>query len=254
MDTDRQFKDRIYEQFARIGKAVCSPKRLEILELLCQAPKNVEVLAQQANLSVANASQHLQVLRSAGMVEGHKDGLHVIYRIADSAVCTFIMEMRSLAERQLAEIDRITKAFLTGHCGLEPVNREELLARVRSGKAMVIDVRPRDEFAAGHIAGAVSMPLGELEARLSELPRGKPIVAYCRGPYCVLAVKAVERLRAKNYKAFRLEDGVSEWQARGFPVEPQPAGAVEQGYRRTRPRRLSAAVGAGENNSIFSER
>ncbi len=168
MDTDRQFKDRIYEQFARIGKAVCSPKRLEILELLCQAPKNVEVLAQQANLSVANASQHLQVLRSAGMVEGRKDGLHVIYRIADSAVCTFFMEMRGLAERQLAEIDRITKTFLAGHIGLEPVNLEDLLDRVRSGRAMVIDVRPSDEFAAGHISGAVSIPLGELESRLSE--------------------------------------------------------------------------------------
>lgn len=218
MDTDRQFKDRIYEQFARIGKAVCSPKRLEMLELLCQAPKSVEVLAQQANLSVANASQHLQVLRSAGMVEGHKNGLYVIYRIADPAVSIFIMEMRGLAERQLAEIDRITKTFLAGHISLEPVNREELLDRVRSGKTVVIDVRPGDEFAAGHIAGAVSMPLEELEARLSELPRGKYIVAYCRGPYCVLSIKAVERLRAKNYKAFRLEDGVSEWQARGFPI------------------------------------
>ena len=218
MDTDRQFKDRIYEQFARIGKAVCSPKRLEILELLCQAPKNVEVLAQQANVSVANASQHLQVLRSAGTVEGHKNGLYVIYRIADPAVGIFIMEMRSLAERQLAEMDRITKTFLAGRIGLEPVDQAELLERVRCGKAVVIDVRPGDEYEAGHIAGAVSMPLGELEARLSELPRGKYIVAYCRGPYCVLSIKAVERLRAKNYKAFRLEDGVSEWQARGFPI------------------------------------
>ncbi len=218
MDTDRQYKDRIYEQFARIGKAVCSSKRLEILDLLCQAPKNVEVLAQQANLTVANASQHLQVLRSAGMVEARKEGLFVIYRIADSAVCTFMMEMRGLAERQLADIDRITRTFLAGHIGLEPVNREELLDRVRCGDAVVIDVRPSDEFAAGHIAGAVSMPLGDLEKRLSELPKGKPIVAYCRGPYCVLSVKAVERLRAKNYKAFRLEDGVSEWQARGFQV------------------------------------
>ncbi len=218
MDTDRQFKDRIYEQFARIGKAVCSPTRLEILELLCQAPKNVEVLARQANISVANASQHLQALRGAGMVEGRKNGLYVIYRIADPAVCTFLMEMRGLAERRLAEIDRITKTFLSGHIGLEPVNREELLARVRSGKAMVIDVRPSDEFAAGHISGAVSIPLGELESRLSELPRGKPIVAYCRGPYCVLSVKAVERLRAKHYKAFRLEDGVTDWEARGFQV------------------------------------
>ena len=218
MNTGRQFKDRIYEQFARIGKAVCSPKRLEILELLCQAPKNVEVLARQADITVANASQHLQVLRCAAMVEGRKKGLHVIYSIADPAVHTFIMEMRGLAERRLAEIDRITKTFLAQHIGLEPVNREELLDRVRHGGALVIDVRPRDEYAAGHIAGAVSIPLDELEERLSELPRGKPVVAYCRGRYCVLSVKAVEHLRAKHYKAFRLEEGVSDWQALGFQV------------------------------------
>ena len=218
MDTDRQFKDRIYEQFARIGKALCSPKRLELLELLCQAPKNVEVLARQANLTLANTSRHLQVLRGAGLVEGRKDGLHVVYRITDGAVCVFLMELRGLAERQLAEIDRIRKAFLAGRTGLEPVNREELLARVRSGKAMVIDVRPSDEFNAGHIAGAVSIPLTQLEARLSELPRGKHIVAYCRGPYCVLSIKAVEWLSARGYRAFRLEDGVNDWQDHGFPV------------------------------------
>ena len=218
IDSDRQFKDRIYEQFSRLGKAVCSPKRLEIIDLLCQSPKSVEVLARKANLTAANASQHLQILRGAGLVEGEKAGMHVVYRITGYAVHTFVSEMRSLAERQFAEIDRIKKAFLAGHTGLEPVNQAELLTRVRGGNAVVIDVRPGDEYRAGHIAGAVSIPLDELESRLSELPRGKHIVAYCRGPYCVLSVKAVERLRARAYKAFRLEDGVGEWQARGFPV------------------------------------
>ena len=224
MDADRQFKDRIYEQFARIGKALCSPKRLEVLELLSQAPKSVEVLARQANLTAANASRHLQVLRGAGLVEGRKDGLHVVYRITDWAVCTFLMELRGLAERQLAEIDRIKKVFLAGRAGREPVNRTQLLQRVRNGKAMVIDVRPSDEFQAGHIAGAVSIPLKELESRLSELPRGKHIVAYCRGPYCVLSIKAVEWLNAKGYRAFRLEEGVNDWQAHGFSVKRAAAG------------------------------
>lgn len=218
MNPDRRFKDSIYEQFARIGKAVSSPKRLELLDLLCQGKRTVEVLARETGMSVANTSQHLQVLRAARLVDADKEGLFVTYRLAGQTVCDFFFSMRVLAETRLAEVEQITRRFLEGREGMAPVDREALRERVMEGAVTVLDVRPVEEYRAGHIPGAVSMPLKELEDHLAELPREQEIVAYCRGPYCVLAVQAVELLRAKGFKAVRFEDGVQDWRSRGFPV------------------------------------
>lgn len=215
---NRIFKDAIYEQFARIGKAVSSPKRLELLDLLCQAERSVEVLAKEAGLTVANASQHLQVLRAARLVDAEKEGLFVTYRLADQAVGEFFRAMRVLAESSLAEVEQIKRRFLKGREGMEPVDRDALLKRAREGAVAVLDVRPVEEYRAGHIPGAISIPLKELECHLFELPRDQEIVAYCRGPYCVLAVQAVEMLRAKGFNAVRLEEGIQDWRAMGFSV------------------------------------
>ena len=215
---NRAFKDAIYEQFARIGKAVSSPKRLELLDLLCQGPRTVEVLAKESGLTVANASQHLQVLRSARLAETEKEGLFVTYRLADPAVCEFFRAMRLLAEGRLAEVEQIKRQFLEGREGMEPMDREELLALVRQGAVTVLDVRPVEEFKAGHVAGALSIPLQELKLRLSDLPRDRKIVAYCRGPYCVLSVEAVEMLRAEGFQAIRIEEGIQDFRVMGFPI------------------------------------
>jgi len=215
---NRAFKDAIYEQFARIGKAVSSPKRLELLDILCQGPRTVEVLAKETGLTVANASQHLQVLRAARLVETEKEGLFVIYRLADQAVCEFFRATRLLAESRLAEVEQIKRQFLEGKEGMEPVNREALLGLVREGAVTVLDVRPAEEYNAGHISGAISIPLKELQLRLSDLPRDQEIVAYCRGPYCVLSVQAVEMLRAKGFKAVRIEEGIQDFRAMGFHI------------------------------------
>lgn len=215
----RRFKDAIYEQFARIGKAVSSPKRLELLDLLCQGERTVEALARQAGITVANASQHLQVLRAARLVEAEKHGLYVTYRIGDPAVCELFRSMRALAEARLAEVTHTARKFFEGTDGFEPVDRQALLERVREGAATVIDVRPEEEYRSAHIGGAASIPLPELRRRLAELPRDREIVAYCRGPYCVLAAEAVQVLRAEGYRAVRLEDSVQDWRARGFAVE-----------------------------------
>ena len=215
---NRKFKDSIYEQFARIGKAVSSPKRLELLDLICQSVKTVEVLARETGLSVANASQHLQVLRAARLVEANKEGLFVHYRLADQAVCDFFRVMRELAESRLAEVEMITRRFLAGREGMESVDRKKLIERVRDGSVIVLDVRPLEEFRAGHIPGAISVQLRDLEQRLAELPRDQEIVAYCRGPYCVLSVQAVEMLRSRGFNAVRLEEGVQDWRFLGLPV------------------------------------
>jgi rhodanese-related sulfurtransferase len=215
---NRAFKDAIYEQFARIGKAVSSPKRLELLDLLCQGPRTVEVLAKESGLTVANASQHLQVLRAARLVETEKEGLFVIYRLADQTVCEFFRTMRVLAESQLAEVEQIKRRFLEGRAGMEPVDREALLKLVREGAVTVLDVRPVEEYNAGHIPGALSIPLKDLTLHLSDLPHDQEIVAYCRGPYCVLSIQAVEMLRAKGFQAVRLEEGIQDLRAMGFPI------------------------------------
>ena len=215
---NRIFKDSIYEQFARLGKAVSSPKRLELLDLICQSEKSVDVLARESGLSIANASQHLQVLRSARLVEARKEGLFVYYRLADQAVCEFFRAMRVLAENRLAEVEVITRRFLRGKEGGEGVDGDKLLEKVRDGLVTVLDVRPLEEYFAGHIRGAISVPLKELEQRLSELPQEAEIVAYCRGPYCVLSIQAVEFLRSRGIQAVRLEEGIQDWRALGFPV------------------------------------
>ncbi len=216
---ERQFKDAIYRQVARIGKAVSHPKRLEILDLLCQGPRTVEVLGREAGLGIASASQHLKALREARLLEAEKKGLYVTYRLADEQVCAFFQSMRSVAEARLAEVEQITRQFLQDRGGMEAVEADELLQRVRQGRVTVLDVRPAEEFQAGHIAGAISVPLKELKARIRHLPRRREIVAYCRGPYCVLAVQAVEMLRKAGLRAHRLRDGYPDWRARGLPVE-----------------------------------
>lgn len=217
--SNRRFKDDIYEQFARIGKAVSSPKRLELLDLICQGEHTVETLAKETGLSLANASQHLQVLHSARLVESEKKGLYVIYQLADQSVYEFYHALRTLAESRLAEVEQITRRFLEGKEGMEPVDREKLLESVRNGSVTVLDVRPEDEYRYGHIPHAISIPLKELAIRISELPRDREIVAYCRGPYCVLAIEAVELLRKNGFQAVRLDYSFQEWHAFELPLE-----------------------------------
>jgi rhodanese-related sulfurtransferase len=217
----RRFKDSIYEQVARLGKAASAPKRLELLDLLCQGPRSVEALALQAGISLANASQHLQVLRGARLVDAEKKGLRVEYRLASEDVCEFFLTLRGLAETRLAEIDQVSRAYFESRGAMEAVEGEELLRRVRDGEVTVLDVRPPEEYRAGHIPGALSIPVSELKARLRELPKAREIVAYCRGPYCVMALEAVQLLRAKGFEAHRLEQGVVDWRARGWPVESE---------------------------------
>lgn len=214
----REAKDRLYEQFARAAKAVASPKRIELLELLAQGEVTVEALALATGMGVTNTSSHLRVLRQARVVETRRDGTKVFYRLAGEEVTTFIVALRDLARSRLAEVDEVVRDYFMARDALEPVSRTELVERANQGKVVILDVRPREEFAAGHIPGAVSVPLGELDVALARLPRRAQIVAYCRGPYCVLAPQAVERLRAKGFKARRLADGMPEWRLAGLPV------------------------------------
>jgi rhodanese-related sulfurtransferase/DNA-binding MarR family transcriptional regulator len=230
----RRFKDAIYDQLARISKAAASPRRLELLDLLAQGPRTVENLARETGQTIANTSQHLQILRDARLVEAEKRGLYVTCRIPHDQVTRFYRELRLLAESRVPEIARVTRDFLDSHGQLEPVDQEALLARVARGEVRVIDVRPAGEYRAGHIPGAVSFPLAELERRLAELPRREEIVAYCRGPYCVLAVEAVARLRARGYRAVRLEAGIPDWRARGRAVVTGDQALPSRRRRRSR--------------------
>jgi rhodanese-related sulfurtransferase len=214
----RDFKDASYGQLARIGKALSSPKRLELLDLLCQSDRTVEALAAETGMSVANTSQHLQELQAGRLVETTKDGRYVVYRLADAVVSDFFRRFRLLAENRLAEIEHIRRRFFSEGEEVNPVDRKTLLERVQQKKAIVIDVRPPNEYRTAHIAGALPIPLEQLRQRLSELPRSKEVVAYCRGPFCVLAKEAVEVLRANGFRASRLEDSVQDWRARGLPV------------------------------------
>jgi rhodanese-related sulfurtransferase/DNA-binding transcriptional ArsR family regulator len=216
-------KRRLYQQIARIAKAIAAPSRLELLELLAQGEHTVEVLAREAGLSVANASHHLQSLRQARLVEARKTGLYVHYRLADPEVYQLVLLLRGLAERRLEEVDQLVATFFTARDRLEPVPREELLARSRAGTVTVLDVRPAEEYRAGHIPGALSVPLEHLEQQIAALPPGREIVAYCRGPYCVLAFEAVERLRQRGHRARRLVDGFPEWRAAGLPITTEEA-------------------------------
>jgi rhodanese-related sulfurtransferase/DNA-binding transcriptional ArsR family regulator len=221
----RDFKDAAYGQLARIGKALSSPKRLELVDLLCQSERTVEALAKETGMSAANTSQHLQELEAARLVEARRKGRFVVYSLADVLVCDFFRAYRVLAEDRLVEIEKIRRRFLEGQKALSAVDGETLIQRVRSGEVVVIDVRPPEEYQAGHISGALGIPLRDLKCRLAELPRNKDIVAYCRGPYCVLAVDAVRLLRSHGLKAYRLDASVHDWRARGLPL----ATGMEQG-------------------------
>ncbi|HZR92212.1 MAG TPA: metalloregulator ArsR/SmtB family transcription factor [Gaiellaceae bacterium] len=208
----------LYEQFARIGKALASARRVQLLDLLCQGERSVDALARTSGMTVTNASQHLHVLRAARLVDARKEGTKVMYRVADDEVCRFFFALRKLAGLRLAEVEQFVRRYVEGDGDLEPVTRAELLARAKRDDVVVLDVRPQDEFATGHIPGAVSVPLEELEQRLDSLQVDAEVVAYCRGPYCLLAPRAVELLRARGFKARRLEDGFPEWRLAGLPV------------------------------------
>lgn len=220
-------KKELFAQFARIGKAASSPARLELLDLLAQGEKPVEKLANQAGLSVTNTSNHLKELRNAALVTTRKEGVYVYYRLADPAVYEFLRCLEDIAARQLAEVRELVSDYFRDPEALEPIGADDLLERLRADDVVVLDVRPEDEYAAGHIPGALSIPAGELERRLSELPRDREVVAYCRGPYCVLAVQAVEVLRKAGYRARRMEVGLPDWRASGLAVEAALEGSDE---------------------------
>jgi rhodanese-related sulfurtransferase len=207
----------LYEQFARIGKAVASARRVELLDLLCQGERSVEALAHAAGMGVTNTSQHLQILRAARLVEARKEGTRVLYRLAGEDVCRFFLDLCQLARGRLAEVEQLVHRFLDGD-PFESLTRQELVERIERGDVVVLDVRPPEEFAAGHIAGAVSIPLEDLGERLAMLPAEREIVAYCRGPYCLLASRALELLRAHGFRSRRLEEGFPEWRLAGLPV------------------------------------
>ena len=214
----REFKDRLYGQFARIGKALSSPHRLEILELLAQSERTVDSLATEIGVSLANASQHLQALRQAALVDSRKDGLFVYYRLAGPEVFELSRALRMVAEGRLAEFERLVREHFGDRADAEAVPMAELLKRARSKQVVILDTRPASEYVAGHIPGAISVPVDDLKQRLQQLTKGKEYVAYCRGPYCVYADRAVELLRAHGRRARRLLDGFPEWRAAGLPV------------------------------------
>jgi len=211
-------KSALFVQFAAVAKTLGHPHRLELLEQLAQGERSVEVLAQRTGLSIANTSQHLQHLRRAGIVNNRRDGKFVHYRLADDAVLELLAALRRIAERNVAEVERLVRSYFNHRDSLEPVARDELLRLSRAGAVTVLDVRPEDEFALGHLPGAVNIPLRALERRLSELDPAQEVVAYCRGPYCVLSYEAVAALRARGFKVRRLVDGFPEWRAAGLPV------------------------------------
>jgi rhodanese-related sulfurtransferase/DNA-binding transcriptional ArsR family regulator len=215
----RQFKDRLYGQYARIGKALGNPARLEILELLAQTERTVESLAAELGLSTANTSQHLQVLRGAGLVETRREGLFIHYRLADEAIVPLSAALRTVAERRLEGLERLIRDEFKSRSSAEAVGLDELLQRARRNEVVILDTRPTQEYRAGHIPGALSVPVDELKKRLRRLPRNKAYIAYCRGPYCVYADRAVELLTASGRRAQRLKEGFPEWKAAGFPVE-----------------------------------
>lgn len=215
----RHFKDQLYEQFARIGKALANPHRLELLELLAQGERTVEGLAQETALPIANASQHLQVLRAAQLVTVRRDGLYAHYRLSNERVFRVWQALRDLGQTQLAEVEVLARSFIQDRSILQPVRADELLKRIEDGSSIVLDVRPALEYRSGHIQGARSIPLDELEIRLKELPRDRAIIAYCRGPFCVFADEAVALLRERGYEAHRFAEGLPDWQLWGLPVE-----------------------------------
>ena len=212
-------KRAIYAQFAAVAKAMAHEHRLELIELVAQGERSVEALAEHAGLSIANVSQHLQHLRRAGLVAPRREGKHVFYRLADPSIIAALAALQGVAERNLAEVDRLIRTYFRARDELEPVSRTELMQRMRKGLVTVLDVRPKDEYVLGHVPGAVNVPLRQLRRYLAKLDRRAEVVAYCRGPYCILSFEAVAMLRARGFKAWRLEDGLPEWRAAGLPVD-----------------------------------
>ena len=208
----------LFAQFAAVAKALAHPHRLELLEQLAQGERSVEVMADRTGLSIANASQHLQHMRRAGLVANRRDGKFIYYRLADDSVLDLLSSLRGIAERNLAEVERLVRIYFHARDELEPITRKELLRRSHRGQITILDVRPEDEFALGHLPRAVNIPLHELKARLAELDPAQEIVAYCRGPYCLLSYEAVAALRARGFNVRRLQDGLPEWRAAGLPV------------------------------------
>lgn len=211
MNLERKWKDQLYQEFARIGKCLSSPKRLELIDILAQGPKSVDQLAKITGMSVANVSQHLQTLHESRLVRFNKKGNFVIYEIAELSIADFMVSLHRLSEKQLVEIQRLKTEILQHHASMEPIPLEELIERMEKGEVLLLDVRPEDEYAMGHIPGAISIPIDELEKHLASLPVDKEIVAYCRGPYCLTSAQAVEILKSKGMKASRLEEGLHEW-------------------------------------------
>lgn len=231
MTSPRATKTALNEQFARIGKALASPRRIELLDLLAQGEHRVETLAGETDMSVTLTSAHLQALRQARLVETRREGPRIFYRLAGDDVLELLTALRRVAHDRLAEVEQVVRAYFGAPDELEPIGRDELLRRARSGDVVLLDLRPRDEYEAGHIPGAISIPVEDLEQQLALLPPGAEIVAYCRGPYCVMAPRGIALLRRHGYRVRRFEDGVSEWRLAGLPV----ATGAEPGATATSP-------------------
>lgn len=214
----RLLKDRLYTAWADTAKALASPKRVELLDLLAQGERPVEALARETGLTINNTSSHLTVLKTARLVETRKEAQFVFYRLADDGVVALLRHVQAVARRRLHEVDHLARTYLDDRDPMEPVDAAELRRRLKAGEVTVIDVRPDLEYEAGHIPGALSVPLEALDVRAAEFPAGRPVVAYCRGPYCIYAVEAVERLRARGVDARRLVDGMPDWRLAGHPV------------------------------------
>lgn len=219
----RQIKDRLYEQFARVGKAFSSPKRVEILDLLAQGELSVEAIAGATSMGLTNTSAHLQTLKAARLVETRKDGTKVHYRLADDEVLGLLISLREVASHRLAEVEQVARDYFAARDELEPLTRRQLGERLQADSVVIVDVRPRSEYASGHIPGAISIPVGELVERITEIPKDAEIVAYCRGPYCVMAPEAVDILHRRGFVVRRLEDGFPEWRIAGLPVAFGPS-------------------------------
>lgn len=219
MSDHRQFKDALYAQFARIGHALANPRRMELLDLLAQGEKTVEGLAERLDMEMGNTSAHLRVLRQARLVETRREGTYIHYRLAADDVLTLLRALQRLGQSQLAEVEQAVGRYLDGRDDLTPVTLKELRRLVRDGDVTVVDVRPADEFQAGHIPGALSIPVADLKRRLREIPKGREVVAYCRGPYCVYSLEAVTMLRRNGYHARRAADGFPDWRIAGHAVE-----------------------------------
>jgi rhodanese-related sulfurtransferase len=232
----RYLKDTLNECWARIGKAIASSKRLELLDLLAQGEKSVEVLAGEADLTITNASAHLSTLHTARLVDRRKVAQFVYYRLSDPEVLGLLRQLQRIGRRQFREVQDVARTYLDDRDALEPVEAAELRRRLRQGEVTVLDVRPAHEYAAGHIPGAVSVPPGTLQRRLADIPRDREIVAYCRGPYCVFAADAVEALRRRGFHARRLRDGFPDWRAAGYPVAVEPQAPHPPAVRRPRRR------------------